>query len=155
MNIYLAGAIDNSPDFERWTRIIYQHLRQAWDNASLEEPLCIYSPQHAFEVIGDLDQHESAYIGLINLKALEEADVVLVYYQPDVVSWGTPIELFLAAVGSPKVILWHEFVRTSTDMSLKGFPVYVQLHVEDNTIYNGAFSATVAVFKHLKEMLDD
>lgn len=149
MNIYIAGPIDNSKDLS-WVDSIILHLTRMFGNMGVKEPLLIFSPQKAFAVGGELGHKESLYVAALNTKALDLADIVLVYYQPEVSSWGTPIELANTYHNNQKVFLWEEFrPKNSPCRSLDGFPVYVQAHVPDNLIHNGAANVVKAVIRYL------
>lgn len=107
--IYLAGAIDRAKENpEIWVEAITEALFRAWETRGSTEPLMIYSPFKAFHQssMGLLDREHALHSFRINMAAVDEANLLLVHYQPGVETWGTPMEVYRARIGHIPVLVW-------------------------------------------------
>lgn len=115
--VYLAGAIDRAKENpEIWVEAITEALFRTWETRGPTEPLMIYSPFKAFHQgsMGLLDKEHALHSFRINMAAVDEADLLLVHYQPGVETWGTPMEVMQARAHRCPVLVWF-MPKVSTD----------------------------------------
>jgi len=112
MIIYLAGAIDRAKDSPAlWTKELVKELFTARDLLTTPEPLIIYSPYLAFPSnlgpgMESLDEYHAGRLLHMNMVAVTNSDLVMLYYQPGMETWGTPMEAFRAKESEIPILVW-------------------------------------------------
>lgn len=95
--VYLAGPIDcvqpENEEARRWRTTAKAHLTN----------LCLFDPAMAF---GGLAVEAPDYLEAVDGAAVRAADGVLAAIFPEIPSWGTPAEVWLAASLDIPVVLW-------------------------------------------------
>jgi len=144
MIIYLAGAIDRAKgNPAEWTNELTMELFVAHNKMTLPEPLMIYSPYLAFPSnlgpgMGSLDEYHAGRLLHMNMVAVTNSDLVMLYYQPGVETWGTPMEAFRAKESEIPILLWAS--------ELVSLPSYLMACAGD-IVYLGAKAAARAALK--------
>jgi hypothetical protein len=147
MIIYLAGAIDKAKDNPAlWTKELVKELFIAHNLLTTPEPLIIYSPYLAFpsnlSPLGmlSLDEYHAGRLLHMNMVAVTNSDLVLLYYQPEIETWGTPMEAFRAKESEIPILVW-----TANTYGLK-LPSYLTacaggiIHVGMKAVSEAAFN---------------
>lgn len=103
MAIYLAAAIDH----KNHTEDIFQELgRKLW-------PAECFNPKGAFINANHTPQpwpKEDEFVATMNFTAIQQADAVVAYVEPGVMSFGVPMELMYAtAIGKPVILVTKDF----------------------------------------------
>lgn len=152
MIIYLAGAIDRAKDNPaEWTNELTKELFVARNTMTLPEPLIIYSPYLAFPSnlgpgMGPLDEKHARRLMYINMVAVENSDLVMLYYQPGVETWGTPMEAFRALESEIPILIWADELRI--------LPSYLKA-CAGGVIHVGAKAAARAALRIDPRRIDD
>ena len=134
--IYCASAIDlnGAPEVE-WPSQVMRVL-------SLPR-MVLYCPQSAFRLSTSHNREAAQAVMHVNHEVLSASDLLLVYWQPTVPSWGVPIELHQAYLLGMPIIVW------CSAKSLPTLPVYLQGCVPEEHMVNTLLAVTQLVRKVL------
>ena len=97
MIVYLAAAIDHS----KRSGDIFQVLAQK------VAPATCFNPRGAF-INANVPPTDDNFVATMNFTGIRNADVLVAYVEPGVLSFGVPMELmFAVAIGKPVILIYE------------------------------------------------